>query len=101
MRTISVVRDLGISLSSLCDQHGCRYRSTGVVLSSASWCGELDQGSQQRCRVGRASFKALGHELLVGALQSRKDGRRRRDETRTTVDDATAFSVSGGQDLEP
>jgi hypothetical protein len=38
-------------------------------------------------------------ELLVGALQSRKDSRRHGDETRTTVDDATAFSVSGGQDL--
>jgi hypothetical protein len=77
--------------------------------------GELDQGSQQRCGVGRASLEALGHELrtlptghaglqpelLVGALQPRKDSRRRRDETRTTVDDATALSVSGGQDLAP
>jgi len=31
----------------------------------------------------------------------RKDSRRRRDETRTTVEDATALSVSVGQDLAP
>src|SRR5258708_19466636 len=86
-----------------------------MVLSSACHRGEPDQGSQQRCGVGRASLETLGHELrafptghaglqpelLAGALQSGKDGRPRGGETRPTVDDATASSVSAVQDLVP
>src|SRR2546429_2885772 len=85
-----------------------------MVLSSACHRGEPDQGSQQRCGVGCASLESLGHELrafptghaglqpqlLAGALQSGKDGPPSGDETYATVHDATAFSVSGGQDLE-
>src|ERR1022692_4251143 len=114
-RAIPVVRDLGVHLSGLCDQHGWPDRRAGVVLPSAGHRGEPDQGSQQRCGVGCASLQALGHELrslptghaglqpelLVVAVQSGKDGRRNRDETYATVDGAIAFSVSGGQDLVP
>jgi hypothetical protein len=34
-----------------------------VVLQSARWGREFDQGSQQRCRFGGPSFRALGHQL--------------------------------------
>ena len=107
--------DLRIHLSGLCDLHARSHRRIGMVLPSASHRGEPDQGGQQRCGVGRASLQSLGHELralstghvglqpelLVAPLQSGKDGRRSRNETRTTVDDATAFSFSGSHFLVP
>ena len=104
----------GVHLSGFCNQHARAYRYFGLVLPATRQCGKPDQGSQQRCRVSRASLESLGHELcalptghaglqpelLAVTVQPGRESGSRRDETYATVDDATAFSVSGGQDLE-
>ena len=45
-RAVSTLRHPGVYLPGVCDQHGPGHRSAGLVLSSASWNGKFDQGSQ-------------------------------------------------------
>ena len=112
-RAISTLRHPGVYLSGVRHRHGPGPGSAGVVLQPAGWGGEPDQGSQQRRRLGGASFRALGEqlrtfsagdaglqpELLADAVPAGRGSGSGRTGAYPAGHGAVAFSVCGRQDL--